>query len=60
MASLRPSARPWITVVALKNIAAEVDGERSVPGVASAMTWDGAGLGGIVMQAVSPIGSACV
>ena len=40
---------PWITIVALKNIAAEVNGERSVPALASALMWIGAGLGGIVM-----------
>ena len=40
---------PWITIVALKNIAAEVNGERSIPAFASALMWIGAGLGGIVM-----------
>ena len=40
---------PWITIVALKSIAAEVNGERSIPAFASALMWIGAGLGGIVM-----------
>src|ERR1700724_2859556 len=38
---------PWITVVALKNIAAEVNGERSIPALAGALVWIGAGIGGI-------------
>ena len=44
---------PWITVVALKNIAAEVGGERSVPAFAGALVWVGAGFGGIVMGRVA-------
>src|SRR5271156_911139 len=40
---------PWVTVVALKNIAAEVNGERSVPAFAVALMWIGSGLGGILM-----------
>src|ERR1700674_2636911 len=40
---------PWITVVALKNIAAEVDGQRSIPAFASALMWIGSGFGGILM-----------
>ncbi len=44
---------PWITVVALKTIAAEVHGERSVPALAGALVWIGAGLGGIVMGRVA-------
>jgi MFS family permease len=40
---------PWITVVALKDIAAEVGGERSIPAFAGALVWVGAGVGGIVM-----------
>jgi len=39
----------WIAVVALKPIAAEVGGVRSVPSFASALAWFGAGLGGIGM-----------
>jgi len=44
---------PWITVVALKDIAAEVGGERSVPSFASALMWIGSGVGGIVMGRVA-------
>jgi MFS family permease len=40
---------PWITVVALKNIAAEVGGERSIPALAGALVWLGSGIGGILM-----------
>ena len=40
---------PWITVVALKDIAAEVGGERSIPAFAGALVWVGAGVGGIIM-----------
>jgi len=39
----------WIVVVALKPIAAEMGGARSVPAFASALAWFGAGLGGIAM-----------
>ncbi len=44
---------PWITVVALKNIAAEVNGERSVPAFAGALIWIGSGFGGILMGRVA-------
>ncbi len=44
---------PWITIVALKSIAAEVNGERSVPAFAGALMWIGSGLGGIVMGRVA-------
>jgi MFS family permease len=44
---------PWITVVALKDIAAEVNGERSIPALASALMWIGSGIGGIVMGRVA-------
>jgi MFS family permease len=40
---------PWITIVALKLIAAETDGLRSVPALANALAWVGYGLGGILM-----------
>ncbi len=40
---------PWITVVALKNIAAEVNGERAIPAFAGALVWVGTGIGGILM-----------
>jgi MFS family permease len=44
---------PWITIVALKPIAAESGGQRSVPALASALAWVGYGAGGIVMGAVA-------
>jgi MFS family permease len=44
---------PWITVVALKSIAAETGGLRSVPALASALAWVGFGTGGIVMGYVA-------
>ncbi len=40
---------PWITVVALKSIAAEMGGLREVPALASSLAWLGFGSGGIVM-----------
>jgi MFS family permease len=39
----------WIGAVALKDIAAEVGGTRSIPAFASAMAWLGSGVGGIMM-----------
>jgi MFS family permease len=39
----------WITAVALKDIAAEVGGTRSIPALASALAWLGSGAGGILM-----------
>ena len=44
---------PWITVVALKSIAAESGGLRSVPALAAALAWVGFGAGGIVMGAIA-------
>jgi MFS family permease len=44
---------PWIALVALKNIAAEVNGERSVPAFAGALMWIGSGVGGILMGRVA-------
>ena len=43
----------WITAVALKDIAGEVDGSRSVPALASALAWLGQGTGGILMSRVA-------
>jgi MFS family permease len=43
----------WITAVALKDIAAEVDGVRSIPALASALAWLGSGLGGILMGRIA-------
>jgi MFS family permease len=40
---------PWIAVVALKPIAAEMGGARSIPAFATALAWFGAGIGGIGM-----------
>src|SRR6476646_2192039 len=39
----------WIAAVALKDIAAEVDGVRSIPALAVALAWLGSGLGGSLM-----------
>jgi len=44
---------PWITVVALKTIAAEVGGERSIPAFAGALIWLGSGVGGILMGRIA-------
>ncbi len=44
---------PWITIVALKLIAAETGGLRTVPALASALAWLGFGSGGIVMSYVA-------
>jgi MFS family permease len=44
---------PWITVVALKPIAAETGGLRTVPALASALAWLGFGSGGILMGYVA-------
>src|SRR3954465_15508070 len=43
----------WITAVALKDIAAEVGGSRSVPALASALAWLGSEDGGIVMSGLA-------
>ena len=43
----------WITVVALKDIASEVGGLRSVPALASALAWLGSGNGGILMSRIA-------
>ena len=43
----------WITAVALKDIAAEVDGMRSIPALASALAWLGSGVGGILMGRIA-------
>jgi MFS family permease len=44
---------PWITLVALKDIAAAVNGERSIPAFASALMWMGSGVGGILMGRIA-------
>ena len=43
----------WITAVALKDIAAEVNGVRSIPALASALAWLGSGIGGILMGRIA-------
>jgi MFS family permease len=43
----------WITVVALKDIAAEVGGKRSIPALASALAWLCSGAGGILMGRIA-------
>ena len=43
----------WITAVALKDIAAEVGGVRSIPSLASALAWLGSGAGGIMMGRIA-------
>src|SRR5882757_9547435 len=44
---------PWIAVVALKPIAAENGGLRSVPALAGSLAWLGYGAGGIVMGQIA-------
>jgi MFS family permease len=44
---------PWITIVALKLIAAELGDLRSVPALATALAWIGFGSGGMVMGYVA-------
>ena len=44
---------PWVTIVALKLIADDTGGLRSVPALASALGWVGFGAGGIVMGAIA-------
>src|ERR1700755_2217793 len=43
----------WITAVALKDIAGEVGGLRSVPALAGALAWLGSGIGGILMSRIA-------
>jgi MFS family permease len=43
----------WLAVVALKDIANEVGGSRSVPALATALAWLGSGIGGIIMARVA-------
>jgi MFS family permease len=43
----------WITAVALKDIASEVGGTRSIPALASALAWLGSGAGGIMMGRIA-------
>jgi len=43
----------WITAVALKDIAGEVGGARSIPALASSLAWLGSGAGGIMMGRIA-------
>src|ERR1700692_864292 len=45
----------WISVVALKDIANEVNGSRSVPALASALAWLGSRAGGIIMSRIADL-----
>jgi MFS family permease len=40
---------PWVVMVALKDVAAEFGGARSVPALASFLSWLGVAVGGIIM-----------
>jgi MFS family permease len=40
---------PWVAVVALKTIAADAGGARSIPALAGALGWVGVGFGGVLM-----------
>jgi MFS family permease len=44
---------PWLITVALKEIAAEAGGARSVPSLAASLAWFGSGLGGIAMGRIA-------
>ncbi|HEY2529386.1 MAG TPA: MFS transporter [Xanthobacteraceae bacterium] len=44
---------PWATVVALKEIASEVNGARSVPSLAASLVWVGTGFGGLLMGRIA-------
>jgi MFS family permease len=44
---------PWIAVVALKAIAAELGGTRSIPALAGSLSWAGVGFGGIMMGRIA-------
>ena len=43
----------WIMAVALKDIADEIGGVRSIPALASALAWLGSGAGGILMGRIA-------
>ncbi len=44
---------PWVAVVALKTIAAEMGGSRTIPSLAGSLGWLGVGVGGIVMGRIA-------
>src|ERR1700726_3828751 len=43
----------WLSVIALKDIASEVNGSRAVPALASSLAWLGTGAGGIIMSRIA-------
>jgi MFS family permease len=43
----------WIVSVGLKAIAADANGQRSVPALAAALAWFGSGLGGVAMGPIA-------
>ncbi len=43
----------WITAVGLKTIAADFDGARSVPSLASSLGWLGTAVGGVIMGRIA-------
>src|ERR1700754_4089463 len=43
----------WITAVALKDIASEAGGLRSVPALAGSLAWLGSGIGGLMMARIA-------
>jgi MFS family permease len=43
----------WIIAIALKDVAAEVGGARSIPALGSSLAWLGAGVGGIMMSRIA-------
>jgi MFS family permease len=53
IAMLMAFGAAWITPVALKDIATEAGGTRSVPALATAMAWLGSGFGGILMGRIA-------
>lgn len=44
---------PWLTVVGLKAIAADVGGQRSTPALASSLAWFGSAIGGLAMGPIA-------
>ena len=44
---------PYIVIVALKTIAAEVGGQRSIPSAANSLAWLGTGIGGLAMGLIA-------
>jgi MFS family permease len=44
---------PYVSIVALKAIAAETGGQRSIPALANSLAWLGAAIGGIAMGAIA-------